>query len=104
MPTGLSFPEICPSLIEFKNIFHFPNCVTFSIKLESVFRLIWFHAIYFKQKAYGNDVWASYPVPSRERGTVCGRSTAVGTRFAFPKMRRFIARLVRPSDPSFNTS
>ena len=93
--------------IEFKNIFHFPNCVTFSIKLESVFRLIWFHAIYFKQKAC--VLLTQFPAGNGVRsllgtGYCCGRSTAVGTRFAFPKMRRLIARLVRPSDPSFNTS
>ena len=62
----------------------------------------------FQQKAYGHYISASYPVPSRERGTVCGCSN--GCRYpiflfvTFPKMRRFIARLLRPSDYSFNTS
>ena len=62
--------------IEFKNIFFFPYLVIFSLKLECVFRFNRFHTIYFQQKAYGNNISASYPVPSRERDKVCGCSNS----------------------------
>ena len=62
--------------IEFKNIICFLYLVIFSLKLECLFRFNWFHTIYFQQKAYRNYISASYPVPSRERGTVCGCSNS----------------------------
>ena len=60
--------------IELKNICYLPYFVTFSFKLECVFRFNGFHTIYFQQKAFGNFVCASYPVPCRERGTLRGCS------------------------------
>ena len=68
--------------IEVKTILYLRYFVTFSLKLECVFRFNWFHTIYFKQKAFGNYVCSSYPIPSRERGAVCGCSNSRRYRFA----------------------
>ena len=93
--------------IEFNNIICFPYLVIFSLKLECVLGSTGFiQSIFNKKRMEITRVFLT-PFPAENGVRFVAVPTAVGTRFAvchFSKMRRFIARLLRPSDYSFNTS